>query len=50
MMKSMIKTTSILLTMVLAVAVQPLPGQSGRGTITGVVQDSTGAMVPALRW
>ena len=45
-MKSMTKTTSILLILALAVAVQPLLAQSGRGTITGTVQDSTGALVP----
>jgi len=46
MMKSMTKTTSILLILTLAVAVQPLLAQSGRGTLTGVVKDATGALVP----
>ena len=46
MMKSMTKTTSILLILALAVAVQPLLAQSGRGTLTGVVKDATGALVP----
>ena len=43
-MKSMTKTTSILLILTLAVAVQPLLAQSGRGTLTGVVKDALGAL------
>ena len=46
MTKSMIKTASILLILVLGAAVEPLLAQSGRGTITGTVQDGTGALVP----
>ena len=46
MKKSMTKTASILLILVLAAAAGPLLAQSGRGTITGAVQDGTGALVP----
>ena len=46
MTKSLTKTASILLILVLAAAVEPLLAQSGRGTITGTVQDGTGALVP----
>src|SRR5262245_38275486 len=46
MMKSMMKTASILLILALVVSVGPLLAQSARGTITGVVKDATGALVP----
>ena len=46
MMKSTIKSATFLLIVALAVAVGPLFAQSGRGTLTGVVKDATGALVP----
>ena len=46
-MKAIMKTASILLMLVLAASVEPLLlAQSGRGTLTGVVKDATGALVP----
>ncbi len=45
-MKAITKTASILLIMVLTASVGPLLlAQSGRGTLTGVIKDSTGALV-----
>jgi len=46
MTKSMMKTTVILLILLLGATKNPLLAQSGRGTLTGVVKDATGALVP----
>ncbi len=39
-------TACVLLILAASVALEPLLAQSGRGAMTGVVQDATGALVP----